>query len=132
MKEFLDGNENAESTFAEKLKTFEIEGEIVNKLLKKGNSFFCRKVIRMPVLILVINYFPSSTPSCPQDLGHEVKKVKKLRFISEEIEALDKIIDQNLQCIAQDPPKECVRIETQTGDVSSAEYVDSRVETTDD
>ena len=126
MKEFLDGNENAESTFAEKLKTFEIEGEIVNKLSKKGNSFFCRKVIRMPVLILVINYFPSSTPSCPQDLGHD------LSIISEEIEALDKIIDQNLQCIAQDPPKECVRIETQTGDVSSAEYVDSRVETTDD
>ena len=126
MKEFLDGNENAESTFAEKLKTFEIEGEIVNKLSKKGNSFFCRKVIRMPVLILVINYFPSSTPSCPQDLGHD------LSIISEETEALDKIIDQNLQCIAQDPPKECVRIETQTGDVSSAEYVDSRVETTDD
>ena len=126
VKEFLDGNENAESTFAEKLKTFEIEGEIVNKLSKKGNSFFCRKVIRMPVLILVINYFPSSTPSCPQDLGHD------LSIISEETEALDKIIDQNLQCIAQDPPKECVRIETQTGDVSSAEYVDSRVETTDD
>ena len=56
------------------------------------------------------NQFPSSTPSCPQDLGHD------LTIISEEVEALDKIINQNLQCITRDPPKECGSIETQTDD----------------
>ena len=71
------------------------------------------------------NQFPSSTPSCPQDLGHD------LSIISEEIEALDKTINQSLQCITRDPPKECVSIETQTGDVSFAEYVDSGVGTND-
>ena len=57
----------------------------------------------------------SSTPSCPQNIGHD------LSIISEEIEALDEIINQSLQCITQDNPKECVSIETQTCDVSSAE-----------
>ena len=72
------------------------------------------------------NQFPRSTLSCPQDLGHD------LSIISEEIEALDKMINQSPQCIARDPPKECVSIETRTGDASSAEYVDSRVGTNDD
>ena len=71
------------------------------------------------------NQFPSSTPSCPQNLGHD------LSIIREEIEALDKIINQSLQCITRDCTKECVSIETQTGGVSSTEYVDSRVGTND-
>ena len=69
---------------------------------------------------------PISTTSCCQDFGHD------LSIISEEIEALDKIINQSLQCITRDPPKECVSIETQTDDVSSAEYVNSGVVTNDD
>ena len=74
-----------------------------------------------------MNYMqPISTTSCCQDFGHD------LSIISEEIEALDKIINQSLQCITRDPPKECVSIETQTGDVSSAKYVDSGVVTNDD
>ena len=71
------------------------------------------------------NQFPSGTPSRPQNLGHD------LYIISEEIEALYKIINQSLQCIIRDPPRECVSIETQTGHISSAEYVDSRVGTND-
>ena len=43
MKEFLDDNEIVESTFWERLRTLEIEGEIVNKPLKKGNSLFLSK-----------------------------------------------------------------------------------------
>ena len=54
MKEFLDGNEIAESTFWERLRTLEIEVEIVNKPSKKEISFFFQKLIRMSVLILVI------------------------------------------------------------------------------
>ena len=74
-----------------------------------------------------MNYMqPISTTSCCQDFGHD------LSIISEEIEALDKIINQSLQCITRDPPKECVSIETQTDDVSSAEYVNSGVVTNDD
>ena len=72
------------------------------------------------------NQFPSNTPSCPQNLGHD------LSIISEEIEALDEIINQSLQCITRDSTKECVNIETQTGGVSSTEYVDSGVGTNDD
>ena len=75
---------------------------------------------------LSYNQFPSSNPSCPQNLGHD------LSIISEEIEALDKIINQTLQCITRDPPMKCVSIETQAGDVSSTEYVDSGVGTNDD
>ena len=71
------------------------------------------------------NQFPSSTYSCPQNLLHD------LSIISEEIEALDKIINQSLQCITRDSTKECVSIETQTGGVSSTEYVDSGVGTSD-
>ena len=51
---------------------------------------------------------------------------------SEEIEALDEIINQSLQCITRDSTKECVSIETQTGGLSSTEYVDSGVGTNDD
>ena len=72
------------------------------------------------------NQFPSSTTSRPQNLGHD------LSIISEEIETLDKIINQSLQCITRDSTKECVSIETQTGDVSSTEYVDSGFGTNDD
>ena len=72
------------------------------------------------------NQFPSSTTSRSQNLGHD------LSIISEEIETLDKIINQNLQFITRDPPEECVSIETQMGDVSSTEYVDSGFGTNDD
>ena len=34
-----------------------------------------------------------------------------LSIISEKIETLDKVINQSLQCISRDPPKECVSIE---------------------
>ena len=100
------------------------KGEIVNKPSKQGNSFFQPKSNSYASINssdISYNKFPSSTPSCPQDLGHD------LSIISEEIEALDKITNQNLQCITRDHPKECVNIETQTGDVSFAEYVDSEV-----
>ena len=60
--------------------------------------------------------------SCPQDLQHD------LSIISEEIEALDKIINQSLQCISRDTPKQYFSIETQTRGVSSAEYVDSGID----
>ena len=97
----------AESTLWERLRTLEIEGEIVNKPPKKGNSFFLPKsnsYTSVNSSDILYNQFPSSTPSYPQDL----------RIISEEIEALDKIINESLQCITWDPPKECVSIETQT------------------
>ena len=89
VKEFLDGSEIAESTFWERLRTLEIKGEIVNKPPKKGNSFFLsERNSYASVNSSDISYsqFPSSTPSCPQNLGHY------LSIISEEIEALDKII----------------------------------------
>ena len=47
MKEFLDGNKITESTFWERLRTLDIEGEIVNKPSKKGNSFFLPLVLVM-------------------------------------------------------------------------------------
>ena len=115
--------------FLERLRTLEIEGEIANKPSKKGNSFFsskCNSYTSVNSSDISYNQFPSSTPSCPQNLGHH------LSIISEEIEALDKIINQSLQCITRDSTKECVSIETQTGDVSSTEYVDSRVGTNND
>ena len=43
VKEFLDGNEIAEKTFWERLRTLEIEGEIFYKSSKKGNFFFLPK-----------------------------------------------------------------------------------------
>ena len=94
-------------------------GEIVNKPSKKENSFFLSKsnfYASVNSSDISYNQFPSSTPSCPQNLGHD------LSIISEEIEALNEISNQSLQCITQDNPKECVSIETQTCDVSSAEY----------
>ena len=46
VKEFLDGNEIAESTFWERLRTLEIEGKINRR--RRGILSFCQKVIRMP------------------------------------------------------------------------------------
>ena len=129
MKEFLDGSEIAESTFWERLRTLEIKGEIVNKPSKKENSFFLSKsnsYASVNSSDISYNQFPSSTPSCPQNLGHD------LSIISEEIEALYKIINQCLQCITRDSTKEYVSIETQRGDVSSIEYVDFGVGTNND
>ena len=54
VKEFLHGNQIEESTFWERLRTLEIEGEIINKPSRRGILSFFRKVIHMPVLILVI------------------------------------------------------------------------------
>ena len=39
VKEFLDGNEISESTFWERLRLLEIEGEIISKPPKKGELF---------------------------------------------------------------------------------------------
>ena len=72
------------------------------------------------------NHFPSSTPSSPQNLRHD------LSIISEVIEALDKIINQSLRCITRDSTKKCVNIETQASGVSSTEYMHSGVGTNDD
>ena len=59
---------------------------------KKGNSVFLSKsnsYVSVNSGDISYNQFPSSTRSCPQNLGHH------LSIISEEIEALDKIINQN-------------------------------------
>ena len=93
VKEFLDGSEIAESGFWERLRTLEIKVEIVNKPSKKGNSFFLSKgnsYASVKSSDISYNRFPSSTPSCPQNLRHD------LSIISEEIEALDEIIKSNL------------------------------------
>ena len=111
------------------MRTLEIEAEILNNPWKKGNFFFLPKknsFTSVDPSDISYNQFSSSTPSCPQNLGHD------LSIISEEIEALDKIINQSLQCITRDSTKEFVNIETQAGGVSSTEYVDSGVGTNDD
>ena len=111
------------------MRTLEIGGEIINKPSKKGNSFFLWKsnsYARFSSSEISSNQFPSSTPSCPQNLGHDVS------IISEEIDTLDKKINLSLKCITRDPTKECVSTETQTGDEISIEYVESGVETNDD
>ena len=87
VKEFLDGNEIADSNFWERLRTLEFEGEIVNKPSKKGNSFFLPKsnsYASVNSYDASCNQFPGSTPSCPHDLGRD------LPIIREEVEALDK------------------------------------------
>ena len=91
------------------MRTLEIEAEIVNNPSKKGNFFFLPKknsFTSVDPSDISYNQFSSSIPSCPQSLGHD------LSIISEQIEALDKIISQSLPCITRDPPKECVSIET--------------------
>ena len=95
VKEFLDGNEIAKSIFWKRLKPLESEEKIVNKP-SKGNFFFLPKSSSYTsVNFSDISYSqdPNSTTSYPQDLGHD------LSIISKEIEALDKIINQSLQCI---------------------------------
>ena len=129
VKEFLDRNEIAESTFWERLRAIEIEGEIVNKPSKKRNSFVQPKrnsYVSVNSSDISYNQFRISTPSCPPDLGN------KLSIISEEIDVLDKIINPSLQCITRDPSKECVSTETQTDGVSPAEYVDTGVGSNED
>ena len=120
---------NCRNYFLRRLRTLEIEREIVNKPSKKGNSFFLPKsnsYASVNSRDISYNQLPSSTSSCPQNLGHDSF------VISEEIEALNEIINQSLQCITRDPPKEWVSIETQTGDVSFAAYVDSEYVTNND
>ena len=65
VKEFLDVNETAESIFWERLRKHEIEGKIVNKPSKKGNSFFLQKVIRVPVLIILVIYLTVNSLAAP-------------------------------------------------------------------
>ena len=104
----MDGHEIAERTFWERSRTLEIEGEIVNKPSKKENSFSLAKsnsYASVNSSDISYNQFPGSSPSCPQDLGHG------LFIIREETKAPDKTINQGLQCITRDRPKECVSIE---------------------
>ena len=70
-----DGSKIVESTFWERLRTLEIKGEIVNEPSKKGNSFFLSKsnfYASVNSSDISYNQFPSSTPSCPQNLGHDL------------------------------------------------------------
>ena len=81
MKEFLDGNEIAESTFCEKLRTLEIERKIVNKPSKKGSSFFFPKSNSYTTLNasnISYNHFTRSTPSCLQDLHGHSQNLKEV------------------------------------------------------
>ena len=90
VEEFLDGSKIAESTFSKRFATLEIKREIVNKPSKKENSFFLSKNNSHASANsndISYNQFPRRTPSYPQNLGHD------LSIISEEIEALDKIIN---------------------------------------
>ena len=84
MKEFLDGSEIAESTFWKRLRTLEIKPKIVNKPSKKGNSFFLSKsnsYASVKSSHISYNQFPSSTPSRPQNLGHDLSIIsEKLRL----------------------------------------------------
>ena len=114
--------------FWKRLRSLEIEEKIINIPSKKENSLFLPKSnMYASIDISDISYsqFLSRTASCPQDLGHD------LSIISGEIETVDRVINQSLQCITRYPPYECVNHETQTGDVLSAEYVDSGVRTND-
>ena len=54
VKEFLDCNEIAENTFWEILRILEIEEKLLINHRRMGILSFCRKVIRLQVLILVI------------------------------------------------------------------------------
>ena len=54
VKKFLDGNETAESTFLERLRTLQIAGGLLINHRMRGILSFCRKVICMTVLILVL------------------------------------------------------------------------------
>ena len=70
-----NGSEIAESTFWERLKILEIKEKIVNKPSKKGNSFFLSKsdpYTSVSSSDISHSQFPSSTPSCPQNLGHDL------------------------------------------------------------
>ena len=68
VKEFLDGNEISESTFWERLRLLEIEGELLVNHQRRGNSFFLPKsnsYASANFSDISYNQFPSSTPSCP-------------------------------------------------------------------
>ena len=108
-KEFLGGSEIAEIDCWRRLKTLKIKVEIVNKPSKKGNSFFLSEsnsYASSNSSDISYNRFLSSTPSCHRNSEHG------LSITNEEIESLDKIINQILQCITRDSTKECVSIET--------------------
>ena len=75
VKELLAGNEIEESIFGEKLRALEIQGKIINKPLRKRNSFSLPKnnpYVSASTSNVSYNQFPSSTPSYPQDLGHDL------------------------------------------------------------
>ena len=126
VKEFLDSNEIAESTFRERLRTLGIEVEIVDKPLKKGNSSFLSKsnsYASVNSSDISYNPFPSSTPLCPQDLRHDSS------IISEEIETLDKIIKTS--SVFQTFLRNVLALQHKWV-ISSAEHVDSGVGTNND
>ena len=80
VKEFLDGNKFAESGFWERLGTFEIEEEIVNKPSNNGNSIFLPKSTSYTSVNssdISYNQFPSCTPSCSQNLGHDLSIISE-------------------------------------------------------
>ena len=104
-------------------------GKLLINHEEKGNSFFLPKsntYVSVNFSKIFYNQFPGSTLSCPQNLGPD------LPIISEEAEALGKMINQSIQCITRDLSQQSVSIETQTRDVSSTEYVDFGVGTNDD
>ena len=96
----------------------------MNKLSKKGYSFFLPKGnlnSKFNINDRSSRKFPSSTPPCSQDFCHE------LSLISEEIDSMDKIINQSIESFRQDNPNEYVSIEAQTCNQLSADYINIAV-----
>ena len=80
---------------------------LINHEEKENSSFLpkSRTYVSVNSSKIFYNQFPSSAPSCPQNLGPDLPR---------------------------DLPQQSVSIETQTRDVSSTEYVDFGVGTNDD
>ena len=110
--------------FCQRLKILEKEGKIINKLSKKGYSFFLPKGnlnSKFNINDRSSRKFPSSTPPCSQDFCHE------LSLISEEIDSMDKIVNQSIESFRQDNPNEYISIEAQTCNQLSADYINIAV-----
>ena len=77
VKELLDGNEIAESTFWERLRTLEIEGKLLINHRRRG--IFPKSILHASVNSSDISYihFTSRTPSCPQDLGYDLSIISE-------------------------------------------------------
>ena len=72
-----------------------------------------------------IRQFPSSTPPCPQDFWYE------LSLIREEIDSLDKVINQSIQSLRKDNPNDYVSIKTQTCNDLSVDYINIAIGSND-